>query len=232
MTKLDIATLGHLPQRLSTARLAPYLERSAGSTEHALRLYAWNIEVTSAFWGPIAVLEVVVRNAIHDAMRSGRRDDWWSDPDVRLMDRERRAVDGAVQTLVRRGVPQPTHDQVVAATNFGFWVGLTDAGIPRDRLLSYETALWQPRIASAFPRRGSLRRKGLHRLLDDVRRFRNRLAHHEPVHAAPLERIRDDIVLISGAVDADAERLILGASRIDSVLARKRQAVESGVTVV
>ncbi|AIV41721.1 hypothetical protein NI26_15590 [Curtobacterium sp. MR_MD2014] len=229
---MDIAALAGLPRLFSAARLCPYLAACDGDRAGALRLYAWNIEMTAAFWGPIAVLEVAVRNAMHDALRAGRNDDWWNDEAVHLMPRERRAVDGATDTLMRRGFARPTADQVVAATSFGFWVGLTDAGVPRHPTLSYETVLWQPRLTTAFPHRGTLRRKGLHRLLDDVRRFRNRLAHHEPIHTAPLGHIRDDIARIAGAVSRDAERLIVASSRIDAVLDRRDEALQAGRTVI
>lgn len=229
---LDIATLTDLPRLCSAARLGPYLAACNGDRAGALRLYAWNIEMTAAFWGPIAVLEIAVRNTMHDALRAGRNDDWRNDEAVHLMPRERRAVDGATDTLARRGVARPTADQVVAATSFGFWVGLTDAGVPRHPTLSYETVLWQPRLRTAFPHLGTLRRKGLHRLLDDVRRFRNRLAHHEPIHTAPLGRIRDDITRIAGIVSPDAERLIVDSSRIDPVLARRDEALNAGRTVI
>jgi hypothetical protein len=212
--------------------MQPYIRVSAGRPERALRLYAWNIEVSAAFWGPLGILEVVTRNAIHDAMREGRRDDWWNDPQVRLMDRERTAIDLALAALARRGVRSPTADQVVAATSLGFWVGLTDSGIPRDPYLSYETALWQPRIGRAFPCAGFVRRKEIHRELDDVRLFRNRVAHHEPVHAASLARMRERIIRLAGWVHPDAALLIGGMDRVTEVLARRRVAVDLGECVI
>ncbi|NQW89985.1 hypothetical protein HQQ88_06715 [Curtobacterium sp. VKM Ac-2861] len=229
---IDPATLPELPRLLSAPRFDRYAARYGGRADLGSRLYAWNCEIAAAFWGPVGCLEVFVRNALHDQLRRSRRDDWWNDPTVRLLERERRAVTDATRTLVRRGVSDPEPDQIVAATSFGFWVGLTDAGVPRDPLWSYETTLWQPRLVHAFPRLGQVRRKQLHRRLDDVRRFRNRLAHHEPVHAAPLERIRDDIVAIAGYVDHDAAAFIAGAQRIDAVIARKRIAVSSGASVI
>lgn len=152
---IDPATLPTLPALLSTPRFERYRRRYAGRADLAARLYAWNTELTTAFWGPVACLEVFVRNAVHDAMRRDRRDDWWNDPSVRLLERERRAVDDAIRTLVRRGDHDPAPDRVVAATSFGLWVGLTDAGIARDPLWSYETTLWQPRIVRAFPGLGA-----------------------------------------------------------------------------
>lgn len=229
---IDPATLQSFPRLLSAARFGRYLEHAGGHADIASRLVAWNAEVTSAFWGPIAALEVFVRNAVHDAMRRDRRDDWWNDPTVCSMPRERYAIDGAVRTLERRGVSDPDADRVVAATSLGLWVGLTDAGVPRHPHLSYETALWQPRIAGAFPHRGSVRRKQLHRMLDEVRRLRNRLAHHEPVHDQALERVRDDIVRLAGFVDPDAASYVAQAHRIDDALARRDLALRSGRSVI
>ncbi|MCJ1712726.1 hypothetical protein [Curtobacterium sp. VKM Ac-2922] len=121
---------------------------------------------------------------------------------------------------------------MVAATSFGFWVGLTDAGTPRHPRLSYETTLWQPRMVHAFPWLRGVRRKQLHHRLDEVRRFRNRLAHHEPIVRAPLERIRDDVLEIAGFVHPEAERFIRGASRIDDVLARRSHVLENGNAMI
>lgn len=229
---IDPATLSALPELLSEPRFERYERRYPGRRDLAARLYAWNTELATAFWGPVGCLEVFVRNAVHDTLRHGRRDDWWNEPSVHLLPRERRAVNDAVRTLRRRGEPDPTPDQVVAATSFGLWVGLTDGGVPRDPEWSYETTLWQPRIVHAFPGLRDVRRKQLHRRLDDVRRFRNRLAHHEPVHTAPVERVRDDIVAIAGFIDPHASALIAGAHRIDEVLERKRVAVETGRCVI
>ena len=229
---IDPAELADLPGLLGEPRFDRYLRSTGGDRTRAIRLYAWNSEIAAAFWGPLGCLEVVVRNAIHDALRSGRQDDWWNAPDLSLMDRERHAIDSAQQTLRRRGTDAPTAGDVVAATSLGFWVGLTDAGIPRHPRLSYETALWQPRVSRAFPGLGIVRRKQLHRKLDEVRRFRNRLAHHEPVFTAPLGRVRDDVLEIAGFVHPDAHGFIDGAHRIDDVLARRSDVVDGGRAVI
>jgi hypothetical protein len=229
---IDPATLTALPALLSAPRFARYRDRYSGDDGLGLRLYAWNMELTAACWGPVSVVEVVVRNSIHDAMRRDRRDDWWEEPHVRLLDRERFTISDTIAKLRRRGIHEPTPGQVVAATSFGLWVGLTDAGLPRDPLLSYETALWQPRIQRAFPHLGQVRRKELYRKLDGVRIFRNRLAHHEPVYAAPITRILADMIDIAGYVHPDAAALIVGAGRVESTIARMRAAVGSGACCI
>lgn len=229
---IDPARSGAFPGLISAPRFARFIDDESGHVDRAARLYAWNIELSGAFWGPIAFLEVVVRNAVHDSLRAGRQDDWWNAAEVHLMRRERRAIDEAAATVRRRGIEHPSADDVVAATSFGFWVGLTDAGTPRDARFSYETTLWQPRMVDAFPGLGRVRRKQLHRRLDEVRRFRNRLAHHEPIVRAPLGRIRDDVLEIAGFVHPEAEQFIRGAHRIDEVLARKGDVLGLGNAMI
>jgi hypothetical protein len=109
---------------------------------------------------------------------------------------------------------------------------LTDEGIPRDPFLRYETALWQPRLIRAFPHADGVRRKQLHRALDEVRNFRNRLAHHEPIYAAPLGRIRDDIIDLASYIDPAASAFIAGTHQIDTALARKQTAITYGHALI
>lgn len=214
---------------LSKARLARYLDRYKGDRKLALRLYSWNLAVSSAFWGPINILEIVARNAIHCRLveRTGRGD-WWADHHVHLCYNEREAIESAITTLNHRGTPDPSSDQVVAATSFGLWVGLTGAGVPRDRMLSYETTLWQPRLQHAFPHRGDHRRKYIHACLDRVRVLRNRIAHHEPIYRSPLQSIYDDIVEVAAMIHPDARAFVESHSRAQEVIDQYRVALTTG----
>lgn len=214
---------------LSEARLARYLDRYRGDRKLALRLYTWNLAVSSAFWGPIGVLEVVVRNATHQQLvdRTGRGD-WWNDTRLHLCRNEADSISSAVSTLIRRGTPSPTSDQVVAATSFGLWTGLTGAGIARDPLLSYETTLWQPRLQHAFPYRGDRRRKYIHARLDDVRVLRNRIAHHEPIYRSPLQQLHDDILEIAEMIHPDARAYIQEHSRAQELIDQMQAALTTG----
>jgi hypothetical protein len=226
---LDVGSLTGFEGLLSEARFARYLNRYNCDRVLALRLYTWNLAVSSALWGPINVVEVAVRNAIHDRLveRTGRGD-WWNDPHVHLCHTEQDAVGSAVATLVNRGTSQPTSDQVVATTSFGLWVGLTGAGIPRDRLLSYETTLWQPRLQRAFSHRGNRRRKYIHAKLDAIRVLRNRIAHHEPIYRSPLQSLYDDILEIAGMIHPDAREYIETYGRASKVINEAKDALTTG----
>lgn len=211
----------------------PYLNRYEGQTKYAVRLHAWNAELSTAFWGPIAVLELAVRNSMHDAMRKNRADDWWNHSSlVRMAGREERAITHALDKLADANNYRPSADDVVASTAMGFWVGLLDVGVARHPELDYETALWQPRLKNAFPYRGGLGRRQVHAKLNRVRVFRNRIAHHEPVYNKQPAVMRDLILECLGLIHPDLSDYVSQSHRIDTVLARNQDAVVNGSCVL
>ncbi|MFJ4208581.1 hypothetical protein ACIPY2_08985 [Paenarthrobacter sp. NPDC089675] len=169
-----------------------------------------------------------LRNAMHNALADGRSESWWELPNIRLMDNHRAILDETIIKL-RRQVSAPTPGQIVASLPFGFWTRLLDKGIPRDPVLSYETAFWQPRLIKAFPQAVNLKRKVLFADLTQIREMRNRIAHHEPIFKMPLETIQNDISRIAGYVHADATVIMNGCSRVAAVLERKQDAIVHGI---
>ncbi len=82
---MDPALFSNLPNSISQVRLEPYLAACSGDMNQALRLYTWNIEASASFWGEMHVLEISLRNSIHDEMTSKYgKADWWTDPHVKL----------------------------------------------------------------------------------------------------------------------------------------------------
>ena len=217
---------------ISGARFAPYLDDCAGDRDSALRLYHWNVAVSSALWGPIAIFEVALRNAIHKQMcaRAGR-DDWWADASLALLPREsdqvatarskandqaeRRARSNSVQVTP----PSPGH--VVAASGLGLWVGLLSAGTPRDPRYSYETALWQPRLRHAFPNLGSGGRKELYDECNRIRLVRNRIAHHEPLAIPETVLVVGFIEKVLAYIDQGSSQLVATNSRVLDIIAKR-----------
>lgn len=225
---MDPSTLPNLRALIGEARFGSYLRHYQGNEKMALRLYSWNIAVSTAIWGPLGVLEVSVRNAIHAKMceRAGR-EDWWNHGATYLLDRDRQYIESAERKLKDRGSTNPSADDVVAATSFGLWTALTSDGIPRHPTLSYETTYWQPRLHRAFPHY-TAKRKQLHRQLDDVRRLRNRVAHHEPIFRYDLCRICDEIAAVAGYVDPAAGEYIRDSQRVRQVVAAKESFIRDG----
>ena len=57
-----------IQRHLSEPRLRPYLEACGEDLPRAVGLYRWNARVAAAFWEVLGHGEVVLRNAIHDAL--------------------------------------------------------------------------------------------------------------------------------------------------------------------
>lgn len=228
---MDPAGLPGLRPLIGEPRLSSYLRHYQGHEPYALRLYSWNISAATALWGPIGVMEVVVRNSINAQMRDrAGRDDWWEASNTYLMDREQGILNSAIEKLQRRGNATPSADDVVAATSFGLWTGLTSEGLARHPTLSYETTYWQPRLHRAFPNLGGVRRKQLHRQLDDVRQIRNRIAHHEPIFKSDLAKVCENIATIAGYVSTDAAAYIRDSHRMGDVVTAKQSFISDGET--
>lgn len=215
---------------VSEARFDRYLRQYEGNLAMASRLYAWNVELSAAFWGPISILEIAVRNAVHERMKLGRQEDWWLV--VELCDSELEQLARAHESVKRKGIMDPTPDDIVADLNFGFWVAIVGEGIARHPTLSYETSFWQPRLKHAFPNNPTMKRKGLHDALQRVRALRNRIAHHEAIYNIPVQQTRELILEVIGFIDSDAATWVGEVDRITQVEARKRDAISGKACVL
>ncbi|RLP76353.1 hypothetical protein D9V32_05640 [Mycetocola tolaasinivorans] len=227
---MDPDSLQNFTRLFSTPRLDTYVRHIGPVFPHrSRRLYLWNVELSTAVWGPLALIEVATRNAIHDAMRVGRREDWWNDPTVVLLDRHRQLIDRSYRSFAGKGNRDPTPNDIVADLNFGFWVRLLDVGIARDRELDYDTRLWRPRLIHAFPGRTSDRRRGVHRVYNEVRLLRNRVAHHEPIFQRNPRHTVHSLIEAAALVDADLASFIRLNERYTAAARRKQEAVSQGI---
>ncbi|MFD7161173.1 Abi family protein [Kribbella sp. NPDC059898] len=174
---------GEFESWLSQPRADRYLSHCNGDIAVAIELYFWNSRLAAAAFSDTCHLEVALRNA-YDRQLSARYPDWAVDPASDLFTRTQ-GIQAAVrkqaelnrrsqQALVdaRRGLgSNPQHGKVVAAMTFGFWTKMTDH--PRTALF------WNPMLSRAFA--GSPQRAAVHELVSRINKFRNRLAHNEPV---------------------------------------------------
>jgi hypothetical protein len=199
----------------STARMEPYLKHCNGDAAKAFRLYAWNVEASAAFSGPLGCLEVVLRNALHKQLTAMvGRSDWWLDRRVNLHYVAGNLVQDAAEKLAARNKPN-TPDSMVAELHFGFWVALLGKG------RNYETTLWRPALRHSFPNYSG-RRRGLHERLDSMRFLRNRIAHAEPIHRRHLKADHDTILELIGFISPSALQYVRQHDRVEQVLQRRR----------
>lgn len=222
-----------LVEAISAERFQPFLHACGGDRTVALRLYAWDGEVSRALQSPLRDLEVGFRNKVHRQLvgRFGR-EDWWTErrgePNAWAM----RKIEEAEDYLAQRNRPRRPC-AVVAQLSFGFWVGLLSKGGSGN----YEMKYWNPSLRHCF---SGQRRQDLHDRLSRMLELRNRVAHHERIwrpelrdraaHHGRIPRpgldLEDDFqaaIALMRVVSPESAALHEKFSQVPQVLARRKR---------
>jgi hypothetical protein len=191
--------IGALRCAVSETRFATYLAHSGGDEDLAWRLYEWNLDVSSALMTPLNMLEVTLRNRLHEAGARPFGSNWLTtSTQLRMADQS--MVTDACDYLTRRSAPV-TPGAVIAELAFGFWVGLLAN--------HYDHTLWRQGLHRAFARGAN--RRDMHEQLDRLRTLRNRIAHHEHL----LNRdLRADLVRIDAVLESINPEVALWVRRL------------------
>jgi hypothetical protein len=208
---MTCAPPGWFNQVFTAPRLAPYLEAARRDGTHAEILYRWNLQVSEAFYPALSCLEICVRNALHERLKARYRcADWWTSAPLDQHDafKARQATDD----LRRRRGTEPCTDDIVAELSFGFWVSLLSR--------RYDRPLWVPTLHKAFPGYHGTR-SSLHDSLEAMRRFRNRVMHHEPVHHRHLAADHAKIYRLLGYMEPETAVWLCEFDRVPEILAKR-----------
>lgn len=207
---------------LSKARMQTY-ELVSGTDDAALVLYAWNAQVSGAFLSPLHVCEVVVRNAVADAIEGvyGHRWPWsatfeYSLPDPTQGYSPRRDLQSARRNASSTG-------KVIPELKFVFWQKMFTG--------RYDSRIWNPHLRRVMPNLDSglsvaVLRQGIYRDLEQLRFLRNRIAHHEPIFTRSLLDDYQKIRTLVGHRCAVTARWMDENQQATSVIAAKPKAVE------
>lgn len=200
---------------LPIERLQPYLEHSGGNVPQAINCYLWNIEISSAFWGSFHLLEVSLRNTL-DKQLTGNLgvSGWWNNQDKLHKVEYQRIQEVALASA--RGSAPFTSGSITAGASFGFWVSLLDR--------KYHQKLWVNNLEHAFPNYEG-KRSELHKNLYRLRKLRNRIAHHEPIHNRDLAHDQQIICEILGYINPIDESVLHKYSRVPSTLQDKQASI-------
>ncbi len=198
---------------ISPLRFRPFLDAKAGDHAQAVTLYEWNAQLAGALLETFGHIEVLVRNAIHAQLRSGRPTNalrsWLLDPEV-LANVELKRVEEVVARL-KGAKKQATEDRVLAGLSMGFWTGILGR--------RYEE-LWRHTLRRAFPR-GDGTRNQVAGYINRVVALRNRVAHHEALIADAVADRHDDALALAGTIDPQAKTWIGAISRVPTLLAAR-----------
>ena len=162
--------------RLTTFRNAVVKKIGNDCTATTLKLYEWNAQLSSVMFFPLHIYEVVLRNAVSEAISMRYGDDW------------------PTNVVFQNSLPYKDKQDLVRLTQDYQGVGKL---LPELKLSWYENMLakrhegriWKPFIKQVFPNSTentvSTIRNTLKNGCDIIRKQRNRIAHHEPIFNQP-----------------------------------------------
>ncbi len=181
---------------LSQQRLDPFLRVAAGDRDAALELYAWSSRTAAVSFEVVGHLEVLLRNALDRELRKHFDEAAIGIPWFLMPIPDGADLSAAVEVVRRRLRPmkRESRNQIVAGLGFGFWSGLLGR--------KYEQ-LWRDCLHRAFPN-SSGQRKQLAAAVEGVRKFRNRLAHHDSLLNVDVPFEIRRVIEIAGFIDASA----------------------------
>jgi hypothetical protein len=164
---------------LDTYALAPSrFERFSDTTDvdaiDAMCRYIWNLDLSVNLYRPLHFLEIGLRNSIHQTLTQGFGTEFWFDTPKLLLPEMTIKIANVRKDIQREGKVESA-DQIVSKLTFGFWTSLTTP--------YYRESIYFPYSKQIFPNLtpAQRRRKEIANNLNDARKLRNRIFHHEPV---------------------------------------------------
>lgn len=230
---------------LSSARLIPYKAAANGDEQASLHLYLDNLRVAQSFYAPLSLLEVAFRNAMHDVLAAHFRSDNWLltqrtgfmvDPKLTFFDRHKSEsttndkVLKMVKAAIKEFKEQRGYDPVAGATliadlSFGFWTTLFSG--------AYFFLLDKAPLKAFGRRPRGTDWKIIRDKLNEVRRFRNRVYHYEPLcfQKQPsnvlcfthLDYMHDNILELLNWLDPALVAWVSEVDRVPDILQKARK---------
>jgi len=191
---LTAAQINTITATLSGTRLATFVVATGFSAgADALEKYSWHALTSAAFFASLHVCEVSVRNGVDSALAIPYGPDWpWNPTFERSLPSPLGSNFNPKKELLRaRGkMPAGATGKVIAELKFAFWCHMFTS--------RYQVRIWDDNIRAAFPNLPAAytpaqARRAIHVELDSLRKFRNRIAHHEPILADPLPHRQQSI---------------------------------------
>ena len=203
-------TKQNLKYYLSSPRFNVYLAKTNNDFDKAYQLYKVNIELSEAFYPILSVLEISLRNVIHETLKTHFQDEYWfkNSLPVEFLP----FVSEATQKLTpqRKTI---TADRIIAELNFGFW----------NRLFNrhYTSLLWKTlRLVFKNMPKHLRQRDIISDALYRIRTLRNRIYHYEPIfgNLQDIEKQYDEMITFLIWLDNDLPKLLTDIDRFNDIL--------------
>jgi len=208
-----------LEKTLTRERLEKYLSATEQNLDKAILLYEENIRLSESFYTPLQCVEVCLRNSIHAQLTTTYGEEWYNNHQMGLNQDSLNMIIDAIEEL-KKDRKLVTPGRVVAELKFAFWVGLMG---PR-----YDATLWRKVLHRAFLVGGGKPRSVVHSRFNAIRRFRNRIAHHEPIFQRPLLQLHNEIIEAIGWMCRETAAWTAFHSRFEKVMVAPEPPMDGG----
>lgn len=201
---------------ISPARLMRYLPEAKNDKHLALRLYVWNMHLCEALYLPLQMAEVASRNAIHKPVLARFGERWYQYPKfVNLLSKTMKDdLNRAVSNQRSKRGKNLHYNHMVGGLSFGFWVGLMGS--------SFSNHLWLNGISRSFPNAPkSEDRESIFLKLNQIRNFRNNIAHHYAIFDKRPQREFQNALLITQYICEDTRWFSGHLSNLSRVINNK-----------
>jgi hypothetical protein len=184
--------------------------------EAALALYDWNAQTSGAFMPPLHICEVVIRNAVSDALTAVYGTNWpWSLVFERSLPSPPLDYNPR-KDLQRARLHHATAGKVIPELKFVFWQKMFTR--------RYDVRLWNAHMRRVLPhldpRKTVAQLRGeVYQDLEHVRLLRNRIAHHEPIFKRQLHDDLEKMVDLIRFRCPTTAQWMLAAQRVTQYLA-------------
>ncbi|WP_395696880.1 hypothetical protein [Methylocella sp.] len=194
-------------------RLFRYMPAAENILESALRYYIWNCRLCEGFHPVLHYSEILCRNSFNRALIKRAGEQWYLNNTFRgiLDDRNRDQLSSAISEEAKQHRDKMTAHHVVSALTFGFWDHLATK--------RFERFIWAKGIQAIFPNAPKTKtREDAHLLIESVRRWRNRIAHHRAIFdRGPTKKHGEALQLIEW-VCPDTKAWVASISDIPAIL--------------
>lgn len=180
-----------IQNHFSFPRINRYLIAASNNNERAVKLYKHNLKISQSFLPILSVFEVILRNRLSDKLSEFFADSDWittqtngfmSDPTLSYHDRKKNqivhnhflksSVSKSIHNFNKKNIPISS-GKIIADQHFSFWTELFE-------LTYYKILLGRPiQIFEHLP--SGIARVDVLNRLTTIRKFRNRISHHEPI---------------------------------------------------
>lgn len=167
---------------LSKPRLGRFLIATENSRSKAQKLYRINLRVSQAFYPVLNLFEIFIRNILNYQISSYFSNSNWiitektgfmNDPSLASSRYYLKKSVTKAERAIRRKGGTITAGKVIAEQSLGFWTSLFD---------THHYRLIGGSVIQGFPNKPPhMNRNQVNQKLNDVREFRNRVYHNEPI---------------------------------------------------